>query len=99
MRSRKKLSAKAPRVATLLAPVCIEFYDHISDSAEEMEKEVVREGKAIEHGHCHVFGVIYKTTSLAYYVASWICDGEIKTQNTDAYKILKSTVIKITRLK
>lgn len=48
---------------------------------------------------CEVFGVLYKEDDRAYYLASWVCNGDISEHNNECYAILKSCVLKKRRLK
>ena len=66
------------------------FWDHISGSASEVKEN---------DGLIEVYGCIYKETKLFIWVASWICDRELATSNTDVYKIVKSTIISKRRLR
>ena len=63
--------------------VHLEFWDHVSGPGDDADPL-----------KCEVVGILYKETKLAYYIASWICDEEIRNQNSEVYAILKSTVTK-----
>lgn len=76
------------RVKKRLPVVCIEFHDHCMDTTSDLKKPI----------YCQVFGVLYKEDELAYYVASWICDREVESANTEGFCILKSTVIRKHRI-
>jgi len=69
--------------------VKIKFYDHVSTKGDE-------------HGagalSCEIFGLLFKEDGLSYYVASWVGDGDLSSNNTEVFVILKSTVIGIVDL-
>ena len=69
---------------------CIKFYDHSMVNGNETQD--------LEPIICEVYGVIYKETKLAYYIASWVTNG-ILDHNTEQFVILKSAVLKVRRLK
>lgn len=60
----------------------LRFYDHSMHNALELAP--------IE---CDVVGWLYKEDKLSYYIATWICDSKVMDQNTEAFQILKSTVV------
>lgn len=62
--------------------VRIVFWDHSSGSAADLTL-----------CKCEVWGVLREENDLAYIVISWICDEDLKEANSDAYCILKSSVI------
>lgn len=67
-------------------PILVKFWDHAMDNGEEARLF-----------KCEVFGVLYKETSLAYYVASWVCNREIE-HNAEVFVILKDAVLSMQRL-
>jgi len=60
----------------------LRFYDHSMHNAVELAPIV-----------CDIVGWLYKEDKLSYYVATWICDGKVMDHNTEAFQILKSTVV------
>jgi len=63
--------------------VHITFWDHTSGGIEYAKPY-----------YCEVFGVLYEEDELAYYVASWVSERNLKDSNNEVYTILKSCVIK-----
>jgi hypothetical protein len=62
--------------------VYIKFYDHVSGSADNIKPIV-----------CEMFGILRSEDALCYTVCAWICEFNLSDPNTDAYCILKSTVL------
>lgn len=67
--------------------VRIAFKDHAMSSGEDTGLV-----------NCEVFGVLFKETTDAYYVASWVCERSVSNPNTETFAILKHPGIKVTRL-
>jgi len=63
--------------------VKVTFWDHSMDNA--LETRLFK---------CEVWGVLYRETNLAIYVATWICNNEIDL-NTETFAIAKSTILGI----
>ena len=67
--------------------VHVEFMDHAMGTSDEV--------KPIK---CEVFGVLYKETPEAYYVASWICGSDPFNHNSETFCIIKHKSTKLRRL-
>lgn len=66
-----------------IAPlVYARFYDHMQDSAPEAKPIV-----------CEVFGILKSDDGLSLVICPWICNFNLSDPNSDAYCILKSTVL------
>lgn len=61
----------------------LRFYDHSMGS-----------GDSIGLITCDIVGWLYKEDALSYYVATWICNGQVIDSNSEAFQVLKSTVVK-----
>lgn len=57
------------------------------------------DGDAATPIECEVVGFLYRETRLAYYVATWICAGDINNPDTDVYVIVKHKGIKLQVIK
>lgn len=68
--------------------VRIDFDDHAQTTGGEAN-----------HVTCTVFGILYRESKKAYYVTSWISDGEFNGINSDTYCVLKGTVIKFQKIR
>lgn len=47
---------------------------------------------------CEVFGILRNEDAKAYYIVSWVSDGELESDDSEGYCILKSTVLKFKEL-
>lgn len=70
-----------------MKPVHVTFLDHCSSNGDEMAPAYI-----------DLFGVIVKEDAKAYYVASWVADGQIDS-NSDCYTVIKHKGLKIRKLK
>lgn len=61
----------------------LRFYDHSMGS-----------GDSVDLITCDIVGWLYKEDNLSYYVATWICNGRVIDSNSEAFQVLKSTVVK-----
>lgn len=66
----------------ILPLVGLTFWDHSMDNAVDLAPI-----------KCQIVGWLFKEDDLSYYVASWVCDNKINDRNTEAYQVLKSTVV------
>ena len=67
--------------------VYIKFLDHSSGSAATLSS-----------CECEVFGILRNETEKEYFVISWICDGDLRGEDSDAYCVLKSCVVEFEEL-
>lgn len=68
--------------------VHISFRDHAAAS-----------GNNLAACEIDLFGVLVKEDKEHYYVASWVCDKDVASSDTDCYVVVKHKGIKIRRLK
>jgi len=48
---------------------------------------------------CEVIGVLREETKDAYYIISWVCNGNLSDPNSEVYCILKSCVISYKKIR
>lgn len=48
---------------------------------------------------CDVFGMVVKVDKFCYFLASWICENEMDSPDTECFAIVKSTILEKRRLK
>lgn len=71
------------RIGNKLKLVSLTFWDHISGPADTT--------KALK---CEISGWLIKESNVAYYINTWIAEGNPFDSNSEVYVIIKSTVIK-----
>lgn len=69
--------------------IYIRFNDHVQGSGENVNSPI----------ECEIVGILRNEDDTAYYVATWIANGDLYNNNSEIWCILKGVVLEFKQLK